>query len=517
MKTQDNKPLGPTTYPQRHLFIDIDNVVEWVPGIYQNFPKPARVETTGLECGPPGSWDARVSANWGSVLYDEGKFRNWSCCMPGISSATENCDIWWTGYSESDDGIHWRKPDLKLVEQKRWPGNNLMKLPGCVMSVVRPLPGAGFKFLAVTILTPDAPTHDMEVHSHSDPLKGYGTYLFGSDDGIHWTQITKRPMVQHGDWVCLHVDHARQRYLLYHKIGSNHGLTSRRSMIVLESKDAIHWEGYHGTHQWHEAFVTDDYDDLIAMQRGGRLAEFYCHTLHQVGTLYLAAQTLFIAGLPLRQGAGQNAFACQSHIRMAFSHDGIVWRHPRGRPVFIEAAQPGEFGAGHMITGSNILEHGDDMWLFCRGEQNNHGYGISSNFSIDPDIPWDAHERTVRVFVAKFKRDRFASLAANQTSRFDVEVGPCQGNTLTINALTRHGGAIRVAIAEQSRPVHLDPRKSDSLPGFSFDDCEPIRGDHVRATVRFRAVKVTDLPSDKFLVLRFEITAGEVFGYEWGS
>ncbi len=181
MNLINNQTLGPTTYAKRHPFLDIDNLVEWDSSVYQHFPKPERVETTGLECGPPGSWDARVAANWGSVLYDEGKFRSWSCCMPGISSLTQNCDIWLTSYAESDDGIHWRQPDLKLVEQKRWPGNNLLKLPGCVMSVVRPLPGAGCKFLALTIVTPDAPLYEFESH-------GYGSYLFGSDDGLHWRQ-----------------------------------------------------------------------------------------------------------------------------------------------------------------------------------------------------------------------------------------------------------------------------------------------------------------------------------------
>jgi hypothetical protein len=502
----DNKTLGPTTYPKRHPFLDIDNLVEWETGIYQHFSQPEKLWTTGLECGPPGSWDARVAAGWGSVLYDDGKFRGWVCCMPGIGSLEENCDIWLTGYVESDDGIHWRKPDLKLLEQKRWPGNNLLKLPGCVMSVVRPLPGAGFKFLALTIVTPDAPLYDFESN-------GYGSYLFGSDDGIHWKQITKNPMVQHGDWACLHVDHAQQRYLLYYKVGANHGLTSRRSMIVLESEDAVHWDGYHGYRQWHECFVTDDYDDQLAAQRGFRIGEYYSHTLHQVGPLYLAVQTLFTVGLPLRQMMAQNPNG-HSHLRLAFSHDGITWRHPRGRPAFVEIDEPGEFGAGFITSGSNIVEQGDDMWLFCGAANRDHGWGIRPDFSIDPDVPPQAQERVVRILVAKFKRDRFASVASNQRARFDVETGPRQGDELTINARCPEG-EIRVAIAEQRGPYHVEQRKSDSLPGFSFDDCVPFTGDSVKAPVHFRNAKIADIPKDKFLIVRFEVTAGEVFGYEW--
>jgi len=508
MKMITNKTLGPTTYPKRHLFLDIDNVVAWDLNLFQNFPKPERIETTGLECGPPKSWDARVAAGWGSVLYDEGKFRGWICCMPGISGMDENCDIWLTGYVESEDGIHWRKPDLKLVEQERWPGNNLLKLPGCIMSVVRPLAGASFKFLALTICTPDAPRHDFEFH-------GYGGYLFGSDDGVHWKQITKHPMIQHGDWACLHVDRERKRYLLYYKMGANHGLTARRAMLVVESEDAIHWEGYHGYRQWHETFLTDDYDDQIAAQHGYRIAEYYSHTLHQVGPLYLAVQTLFMVGLPLRQLMGQNPNG-HSQLRLAYSHNGIVWRHPRGRPSFIEPSAPGEFGAGFITSGSNLVEHGDDALLFCGGANRDHGWGIKPDFKIDDSIKPTDQERRVRIFVAKFKRDRFASLASNQTSHFDVEIGPCQGRELSINALTRGEGVIRVAVAEQSSHYHLEQRKGDHLPGFSFNDCEPIRGDAVNASVRFRKRKIGDLPKGKNLILRFEVTGGEVFGYAWG-
>ena len=32
---QNNKTLGPTTYPKRHLFLDTDNLVEWDLSIYQ--------------------------------------------------------------------------------------------------------------------------------------------------------------------------------------------------------------------------------------------------------------------------------------------------------------------------------------------------------------------------------------------------------------------------------------------------------------------------------------------------
>src|SRR4029077_16992831 len=124
---------------------------------------------------------------------------------------------------ESRDGIHWTKPDLKITGQKRYPGNNLLRFPGPFLSVVRALPGAPFKYLAAGLMYPAFPT-EADVWSAADGFEynGGGTYLFGSDDGFSWKQLTRRPLIQHGDVALLHADHLRGRYLLYQKMGIVH-------------------------------------------------------------------------------------------------------------------------------------------------------------------------------------------------------------------------------------------------------------------------------------------------------
>ncbi|MHB0935796.1 MAG: hypothetical protein ACYDCO_01240 [Armatimonadota bacterium] len=508
----DNRTLGSTTYPTRHLFIDIDNLVEWGPRVFQHFPKPEKVPLTGLECGPAGSWDARIAIEWGSVLFDEGRFRYWGCCQPGIERLDENADVPLNLYAESEDGIHWTKPDLKITGQQRWPGNNLLSLPGTVMSVVRALPGAPFRYLALSVQV--IPLYPGVSDTGEYEFNGPGTYLFGSDDGLHWVQMTKHPMVYHGDWAALHVDPVQGCYLLYQKTGACHGLASRRAMIVMESTDAIHWEGYHGYRRWHETLLCDDLDDQIAAAHGYRIAEFYGHAIHQVDTLYLALQTMMLVGDPLVRYGGQNPNG-HALIRPAFSHDGIVWRYPAGRPTLVEPGQPGEWDAGFMVTTTNVLEQGDHMWVYYSAYQPDHGWGITTNFHIDPTIDFAAQNNRNTPGLLRLKRDRFASLGANQPDAFDVEIGPKQGKDFTLNAITRNRGSVRVAFAEAVNPLHLSPRKTDSLPGFSFDDCILFQGDEVRAPVRFAQKTVADLPEGVNLILRVQVDAAEVFGYEW--
>jgi len=512
MNMKNNKTLGETTFPKRHLFIDTDNLVEWDLQVEQRFHQAEKVPITGLECGPPGSWDARATVAYGSTLVENGLFRRWYGCMADAGGYKEDADHWMTAYAESEDGIHWRKPDLKLTGQHRWPGNNLLKLPCCPMTIVRPLPGMDCKYLG--LILQKAPLEPDVSDSGGIEYNGGGMYLFGSDDGLRWRQITKRPIITHGDWAVLHVDRVKQRYLLYQKMGTTHGLTPRRSALVIESKDGIHWEGYDGLRQWQECFAPDDYDDLIAAQHGCKIGELYGYSTLQVDRLYLVAENFFTVGLPLHNKQHQNPNG-PSHFRMAFSHDGKIWRYPRGRPSFLEVGDEGEFDAGFLAPSSEIVEVGDEHRLYYSGSCYLHGWMIQPDFHMRTDIPLEA-QRGHHQFraMARVKRDRFAGLAVGWKGCFDVEVGPAQGSGLTINAYCPKG-SVRVAIAEQCNPCHLERRKSESLPGFSFEDCIPFTGDSVRAPVRFRNASLASLPAGVRLILRFEVCSGEVFGYEW--
>lgn len=512
MKMHTNRTLTPGPSPKRQLFIDTDTLVDWDINIEHRVHQAEKVQITGLECGQPRSWDARCTVAWGSTHVENGVFRKWYCCIPDASDYGENVDHWLVCYAESDDGVRWRKPDLKLVGHNRWPGNNLIPLPGCVIGVERALPQAGCKYVAASIQI--APLEPDVCDNAGLEFNGGGTYMFGSDDGLHWHQLTKYPIIQHGDIGCFHADPIKKRYMLYQKMGTNHAMTLRRSALIIESEDLVHWTGYDGYRQWQETFTTDDYDDMIAAQRGYRIAEYYSYTLHQVDRIYLAVQNLFTVALPLRNVAGQNPNGA-SHFRVAFSHDGKHWRHPHGRQPLLEVGKPGQFDSGFLVNSGNLVEHGDDYLLYYSALRYAHGWCITPEFQMRKDIPF-ADQRRYQEYcgLAKIKRDRFAGFAFSWKGRFDIEIGSRQGEELLINAECLKG-QVRVAIAQQSSPYHLERRKDESLPGFSFDDCVPFTGDSARAPVRFRNASVASIPADMRLVLRFEVSAGEVFGYEW--
>jgi hypothetical protein len=294
-------------------------------------------------------------------------------------------------------------------------------------------------------------------------------------------------------------------------------LTSRRSVICLESGDAVTWEGYYGYHQWHETTVCDDYDDLLAARQGRYIAEIYGQAVHQVDKLYLSLQTILLADMPLNSKVAQNPYG-HAMMRMAFSHDGLIWRYPKGRPSFVDPEPAGSQNSGFMEPANGFIEKGDEMFIYIAAHRFTHCWGINADFTLDASLPYEAQHAKVVPYLLRIKRDRFGALASNHPTTFDVELGLRQGKELALNVITRGvrgEGSVRAAIAEASSPWHMDLRKSDSLPGFSFEDCLPIVGDHVKAPVRFKNKSLANIPENVHLVLRVKVDAGEVYGYEW--
>jgi hypothetical protein len=505
----------PTAHAGRHVFLDTEGLTSWDHHITQRFPRAEKVPIHGLEPGSTGPWDAAATTSFGSVIKENGVFRMWYYGIRIPEHYKEQADLPLVCYAESDDGIHWRKPDLKLTGQRRYPGNNLLSLPGAPTGVVRALPGTDAKYLASSFVYPIPLEWDVQdVPGNPDPLNGgHGTHIWASDDGLRWRHVTK--VVAHNDNSCLFADAFSNRYLLYNKVMGMHGLTPRRMWIGLESHDGRHWEGYEGVRRWRETFVCDDYDDLRAQQHGFLHAEMYNVGVYRAGDLLVSAETIFDVGPPLVEMSVANP-AGLSHTRLGYSHDGFKWRYPKGRPVWLERGEPGELDAGWIMPSSTLVEDGDDLLFYYGGSRYDHDWHMHPDFTLRTDISLEEHRDTIRIMLAKIKRDRFASLAAVWRGSFDVDAGHRMGEDLFVNVQAKHG-AVRVALAEKWGPGYGEIRKNDHLPGFSFDDCLPITGDHVRAPIRFKHKSLAEIPPNLPLTLRFQLNSAEIFAYEWSG
>ena len=76
--------------------------------------------------GPAGSVDALGVQFYGSVLRENGKYRLWYVAVDDDVENKMPYSRWRAAYAESDDGVHWTKPNLGLVEFRGNKDNNLI-------------------------------------------------------------------------------------------------------------------------------------------------------------------------------------------------------------------------------------------------------------------------------------------------------------------------------------------------------------------------------------------------------
>ncbi|MCB1079962.1 MAG: hypothetical protein KDM64_19235, partial [Verrucomicrobiae bacterium] len=135
-----------------------------------------------------------------------------------------------TCYAESDDGIHWRKPDLGLHEFQGSKSNNLI------------LTGIGtHNFTAFKDSNPACPPEARYKALGGTGGVGKGLLYFRSADGIHWEMAQDAPVITEGAFDSQNLafwDSHRGEYRAYWRIFS----TGVRAIRTATSKDFIHWE-----------------------------------------------------------------------------------------------------------------------------------------------------------------------------------------------------------------------------------------------------------------------------------
>ena len=118
------------------LFAFDNHMISHVQNLKLEMHKPKKYEGNPVVArGESGKADDHAVQFYGSVVRADGKFRLWYVAVDRhlLEWATpkQNFAIWRPAYAESEDGIHWTKLNLGLVEYQGNKDNNLIKMtPG---------------------------------------------------------------------------------------------------------------------------------------------------------------------------------------------------------------------------------------------------------------------------------------------------------------------------------------------------------------------------------------------------
>jgi hypothetical protein len=392
-----------------------------------------------------------------------------------------------TGYLESSDGIRWPGPYERL---------NSLKDDGSV------------RFGASVV--DDGPSHPTTAERYKmlyfDAGRQVGPRVAFSPDGLQWTlHDGGKPVhrVNNGEDIwSAGFDPLRQRYFLIGKVegpctwtnGEGKKLTANiRRSVTSFSRDFKTWS------EPKLVFSPDERDSGVTQSYG--IDGFLVRGDLIVAFLRVLRDDLSPEGVPpeavasnaggkseRRTNVGVEKGSGMGYTVLAWTRDGETWQRDRHTDKFFEPdPRPGAWDHAMSWVGSSVSV-GDEVYLYYAGYRWGHKY----RRSVDRQLG-----------VVKIGRDRFVAREAGQAAGIiTTPTVTLLADTLMVNA-DAHGGAVRVQITTAG---------GEPIPGFRFQDCQPIATDSLCSPVEWK--QPLSVLRGRSVRLEFSIKNARLFAFE---
>jgi hypothetical protein len=413
------------------------------------------------------------------VLRDRqsGKFRMWytswvKFTVPGRNVGGRRP----TMYAESDDGIRWVRPKLRLLEYNGSKENNWVlygRIHGLMHHPEAKDPAR--RYLAAVAYEP--PYRPVE-----------GLYLYGSPDGLHWTELRSEPILPFmhkdktfpleglGDTTIVRWDPILKLYVCDAKIvygqrdKAGKYSVSFRTRGVTTSEDLIHWTRPRMT------LYPDVLDDADA-QIYGQISFPYESMWLGMLRIYHFARTGWK----------------QVDIELTASHDGTSFTRVGNREIFLPLGAPGSWEPDYTDPAHNgPLLVGDELWFFYRGTRN-------------LDKGDELMEKATGL--AKLRRDGFVSIdGADQAGTLTTRPLAFEGRTLHVNADVKPGGELRVGVVDSA---------GAAVEGYRVEDAVPVVKDSTDSKVSWKsgADVARALGTREHVRLKFQLRNAQLYAF----
>ena len=395
-------------------------------------------------------------------------------------------------YAESEDGLTWVKPDLRLHAFGDVTDTN-------IVLVDRGLYGAS---VIVDDRDPDRSRRYKMAYWSS------GLKVAFSPDGVHWTAPLEEPLLPGAggraeqppyvgesfepgrprrlpigisDVIDVAWDPKRDVYMIYAKTwidGPQGNMFWKRAVVRTDSADFLHWsrprlvmapdefDGEGGDHEMERGSV------------GGGSGGVQMHS--GPGFLY---NDVYFSQLQMLAPATTGHMP----IELAVSRDGYEWRRPFRKEMFLPGTGGDEFDGSVIFSNATPIFFEDAFWFY---------YGAYR-------FPWNNGARTQEsgIGLATMPRDRFAGVSPlerfGQVTLKPVSLDGVKALTLNADA---GDGEVRVEVLSED---------GYRVRGYARDDAAPITGDGLRHTVRWRK-EISDLALGRY-VLRMHLDRAAVY------
>ncbi len=411
--------------------------------------------------GQPGTPDAMGVQFYGSVIREGGRFRMWYVAFDDTANKVASAR-WRAAYAESEDGIHWIKPNLGLVEFRGNKNNNLI--------LIEPAP---LGFVNVKVLAdPEDPNaehrYKISTHVYFRHHTRLGTLApFASADGLRWKLLTdakpQKAELKKEDLVlpAVHFEPCGGLYRwdgMYYICGQNAMNATRpyhgRVVRTYRSPDFIHWSPTSSL-----AFVRTAQHTLLG---AGRSLEGEQN--HEGISVWNRRNVLL--GIHGQWHGAKEWKDITVDLGFVVSNDGLHFREPAHEWTFLHHGEDGAWDEGGVLQGQGFENIGEQTVIY---------YGA-----------WDPRHRGAPrggVGIATLPRDRFGELVAEEAGKGpgDYQLPVITSEFVTAALPVKPGTPHRLYLNatglgdEASLKVELLGASETPLPGFSGKDAAIVR------------------------------------------
>ncbi len=343
---------------RRQLFMD-ERFVESAKGVRFEMGVPVQYPEPVLT--PDRPWEERGIGGYNTVLREPGGlFRAWYAAVMLTGLPQEGALR--LAYAESEDGLHWRKPELGLVSFRGDARNN----------IVAPLHERQSQQGAAVLRDEHAPPEERYKlltkfrASNAELAAGArnGLYAMHSPDGLRWRLYPDQPCspVMCDTQNAFFYDDRLRQYVAYTRVARTQlldeaaktaGRTGYRTIGRMTSPDFRVWSDQ-------EIVMEADAEDLTMSLPEGihsarPLADFYTSCAMK----YPWAEDAYLALPAIYHHWDDADFPATLDVQLLTSRDGIAWRRQGDRRPFLRKGADGGAAGGMIFANPWLIEMGD--------------------------------------------------------------------------------------------------------------------------------------------------------------
>lgn len=368
-------------------------------------------------------------------------------------------------YAESEDGLHFTKPELGLHEVDGSTANNVV-LPGVIGG-------------CSVWLDPKAPPE----HRFKTQAKSYHPTRFpmhSSPDGRHWQLFAEPALSGPTDTqTIIFWDPARERYVMYTREWVRSDTERYRAVRRLESDDLQQWDS--------ESVVFDPDETDRATYDTPDISppvDYYGATVFKYplaeqdeaaapdDRVYIMLAQAFWHFTDKGYDGVIGPFV--RDVRLAVSRDGKTFHRAGGRNPFLRPGPAGSFDSKGVWALPHPIQMGDELWIYYVGT-NQDRTSRPTDSRIDPEAP--DGDRLGGISRAVMRLDGFVSAdAPYDGGEFVTPLIRFAGGRLELNVDTGGGGSVLVELLDSA---------GDPIEGFTIEDAIPVNGNSVRMPVQW--------------------------------